>query len=97
MNLPELESLVALGEGTELEFKRTTSELRQGLQTLCAMLNAKGGSVLFGVDPKGRIGCQGVSEQTRHEIAASFQRFEPPAHIDRHETRRTQRCRCPAG
>ena len=82
MNLPELESLAARGEGAELEFKRTTGELREGLQTLCAMLNAKGGCVLFGVDRKGRIEGQGVSEQTRHEIAASFQRFEPPAHVD---------------
>ena len=38
--------------------------------------------MLFGVDHKGRIAGQGVSEQTRHEIAASFQRFEPPAHVD---------------
>lgn len=82
MNLSELESLAARGEGSELEFKRTTGELREGLQTLCAMLNAKGGRVLFGVDRKGRIEGQGVSEQTRHEIAASFQRFEPPAHVD---------------
>ena len=51
MTLNDLRSLVAEGEGPRLEFKRTTGELREGLQTLCGMLNAKGGTVLFGVSP----------------------------------------------
>lgn len=81
MTLKELRLLVAQGEGHQLEFKRTTGELREGLETICAFLNAEGGSVLFGVSPKGRIEGQQVSGQTLHEIAAAFQRFEPPAQI----------------
>ena len=81
MTLKELRRLVAQGEGPKLEFKRSSGELREGMQTLCAMLNTKGGAVLFGVDRKGRINGQQVSEQTLHEATDAFQRFEPPARI----------------
>ncbi len=74
-----LRRLVAKGEGPILEFKRSTGELREGLETLCGFLNAEGGRVLFGVNRKGGIEGQQVSEQTLHEISAALQRFEPPA------------------
>ena len=35
-DLKDLERLLARGEGPQLEFKRSTGELREGLQTLCA-------------------------------------------------------------
>lgn len=79
MNLSALKRLVARGEGPQLEFKRTTGELREGLETVCAFLNTAGGCVLFGVNRKGGIEGQQVSEQTIHEITAGFDRFEPPA------------------
>ena len=81
MTLNELRRLVAQGEGHRLEFKRTTGDLREGMQTLCAMLNTKGGTVLFGVDRKVNINGQQISEQTLHEATDAFQRFEPPARI----------------
>ena len=66
MNLSALKRLVAQGEGPQLEFKRSTGELREGLQTICAFLNTAGGCVLFGVNRKGGIEGQHVSEQTLH-------------------------------
>jgi len=81
MTKDDLRRLVAQKEGHELELKRSTGELREGMQTLCAMLNTKGGAVLFGVDRKGRIDGQQISEQTLHEATEAFQRFEPPARI----------------
>ena len=79
MTFDELRILVSQGEGPNLEFKRTTGELRGGLSTLCAFLNVGGGRLLFGVNRKGGIEGQQVSEQTIHKITAGFERFEPPA------------------
>lgn len=81
MTLSELSDLTSQGEGPGLEFKRSTRELREGLQTLCGMLNAVGGAVFFGVDRKGSIQGQQISEQTLHEVTSAFQRFEPSAQI----------------
>ncbi|MBI4613324.1 MAG: putative DNA binding domain-containing protein [Planctomycetes bacterium] len=79
MNQASLRRLVSGGEGPSLELKRTTGELRQGLETVCAFLNTAGGCVLFGVNRKGIVEGQQVSEQTIHEVTAAFDRFEPPA------------------
>jgi len=82
MNLDSLRTLVARGEGRTLELKRSTGELREGLETLCAFLNTAGGTVYFGVSRKGAIDGQQVSEQTIHEVTAAFDRFEPPAVVN---------------
>lgn len=78
MTLSELQALVAQGEGELLEFKRSTGELREAMQTLCAFANGAGGSVLIGVRPDGRVVGQQLSEQTLHELATARDRFEPP-------------------
>jgi ATP-dependent DNA helicase RecG len=64
-----------------LEFKRSTGELKDGMQALCAFLNGSGGTVLFGVRPDGGIEGQDVSDKTLREIAQAADRFEPPAHV----------------
>ncbi len=46
-NLKELETLLKKGEGPTLEFKRSTGETKEGMQTLCAFLNGSGGTVLW--------------------------------------------------
>src|SRR3990167_1605917 len=81
-NARELALLIKENEGPRLEFKKSTGELKEGLQTLCAFLNGKGGMVLFGVNRKGVIEGQQVSEQTIHEITAALTRFEPPAPVE---------------
>ena len=81
-NTKELAQLIKRNEGPRLEFKKSTGELKEGLQTLCAFLNGKGGMVLFGVNRKGVIEGQQVSEQTIHEITAALNRFEPPAPVE---------------
>lgn len=80
-DLQELAALIREGEGRELEFKRSTGELREAMQTLCAFLNCAGGSVIVGVRPDGRIEGQQVSDQTLREIAEAAGRFEPPADV----------------
>lgn len=77
MTLEQLQSLVTQGESETLEFKKTTGERREGMQSLCAMLNHRGGSVLFGIDPGGQINGQQVSDRTVEEVAQEIQQIEP--------------------
>ena len=80
-NAKQLAALVKEGEGPTLEFKHSTGEMKEGMQTICGFLNSKGGTVLFGVDRKGNMAGQDVSEKTIHEAAASFNKLEPPASV----------------
>jgi ATP-dependent DNA helicase RecG len=81
MNLSTLKRRVTRGEGPTLEFKRSTGELREALQTVCAFLNGDGGSVILGGRSDGRLIGQEVSDQTLRDLAQAFNGFEPPAHI----------------
>ncbi len=67
------------GESEALEFKRATGERRAAVRTLCAMLNNRGGRVLFGVEADGRVLGQHVSERTIEEVAQEIQELDPPA------------------
>ena len=69
---------VADGEGDRQEFKKSTAEQEKGLRTLCGFLNHRGGRVLFGVSPAGKIVGQGVSEGTLEKLAADCRKIEPP-------------------
>lgn len=46
MKVEELKGLVATGEDETLEFKRSTGQCTRAMETLCGMLNGKGGSVV---------------------------------------------------
>ena len=53
MNKSQLHSLITLGEGQTLEFKRANTS---GLgRELCALANAQGGYILIGEDDQGQI------------------------------------------
>ena len=43
MTLDQLQQLVAEGESERREFKKSTGELRGGMESLCGFLNGKGG------------------------------------------------------
>lgn len=74
----EIAALSTAGESETLEFKATTGTRREAAATVCAMLNQRGGHVLFGVTQEGVIGQQ-VSERTIEEVSAEIQRIDPPA------------------
>ena len=80
-NKKDLARILKQGEGMTLEFKRSTGEMREGLQTICAFLNGSGGLVLFGVRPDGQPEGQQVSDQTLRDIAHALDRFEPPVNL----------------
>ena len=86
-NLKQLSALLRQGEGPALEFKRSTGELKEGMQTLCAFLNGTGGMALFGVRPDGKAEGQIVTDQTLRDIAQSADRFEPPVHFSIHRVK----------
>jgi ATP-dependent DNA helicase RecG len=87
IGVKEIARLARQGEGTTLEFKRTTGELKEGMHTLCAFLNGSGGTLLFGARPDGAIEGQVVSDQTLRDVAQAADRFEPPAHPSIHRVR----------
>ena len=81
MDLMELKQLVAQGESDRLEFKKTTGELKAGMQTLCAMLNGSGGMVLFGVTAGGKVVGQDITDATLQDVAREIKKLEPAATI----------------
>ncbi|NVM57759.1 MAG: ATP-binding protein, partial [Desulfobacterales bacterium] len=82
MDLAEIQKLVEAGESEKVEFKKSTGQLTRAGETLCAFLNAGGGQVLIGVTPEGKMIGQQVSDTTLRDMAAMFDKFEPPASID---------------
>jgi ATP-dependent DNA helicase RecG len=79
MTPEQIAAWAAAGESETLELKRTTGERREGARTLCAMLNHRGGRVLFGVEPNGRVLGQQVSDHTIEEVAEELRAIDPPA------------------
>ncbi len=57
-------------ENEQLEFKKTTSEVKDAVDDICAMLNKHGsGRVIFGVWPNGEAKGQEIGEFTADDIA----------------------------
>ena len=79
MTLEWVMTLVAAGESETVECKATTGTRRKAATTVCAMLNQRGGHVLFGVTPAGDVEGQQVSDRTIEEVSAELQRIDPPA------------------
>ncbi len=61
--------LFSKGESETVEFKKSTSLLREGIETICALANRRGGYLLFGVDDNGRVIGQQVTDETLRNIA----------------------------
>jgi len=77
-----IQRIADAGESETVEFKKSTAQLSRAGETLCAFLNAQGGRVLIGVTSDGKVAGQHVSDSTLRDIAATFDRFEPPARIE---------------
>ena len=78
----QLDELIAQGESTRLEFKRSISAAHRIARTLVAFANTSGGTLLIGVTDDGIIA--GVSSESRemHKIEeAADQLAEPPLSI----------------
>jgi ATP-dependent DNA helicase RecG len=82
VNIQQLQALAAQGESALLEFKTSTSSLRDAMQTVCAMRNGYGGHVLIGVKDSGTIVGQDLTTRTLEEIANELRKFDPPIFPD---------------
>ena len=75
MTLDHVATLAASGESETLECKTTSGGRREAAGTVCAMLNQRGGHVLFGVTPAGDV----VGQQ----VGAAGCRFRLPVAAQR--------------
>ncbi|MCK6485232.1 MAG: putative DNA binding domain-containing protein [Phycisphaerae bacterium] len=79
MNKDRLDELAESGESETLEFKRSTGQRREAMRTLCAMLNNRGGRVVIGVEPGGRVVGQVVGRDSLEDLTNELKQIEPPA------------------
>lgn len=78
MTLDEIKELIKADETRCIEMKKTTGELKDGMHSLCAMLNSDGGYVIFGIAPGTmKIIGQMVTDNTRKEIGREIRKLEP--------------------
>lgn len=82
MTRNQLDDLIAAGEGTRLEFKRTLSTAHRIARTLCAFANTAGGTLLIGVADDGRIvGVPSEAREMRKIEDATDKLVDPPLTI----------------
>ena len=77
--LEDIRNLIAADESETLEIKSSTGERPQVAESVCAMLNQRGGRVVIGVEPDGRIVGQQVSDDTIKRLSGDLGRIEPIA------------------
>ncbi len=82
MDISQVTTLIHQGESNNLEFKKSTTQLKPAFETACAFLNGNGGIVLIGVSDAGQLIGQHVTDNTRQEIAREINKIEPTAQIE---------------
>lgn len=66
LTIEELKELIQADEHRQLELKKTTGELKDGMHSACAFLNTEGGWLIFGVAPKSlKVLGQQVTDNTQ--------------------------------
>ena len=78
MTTAQVAAAALAGESETLEFKRSTGEQRAGMHALTAMLNHRGGRVLFGVEADRRVVGQHVGDRTLEDLAQEIGQIDPP-------------------
>jgi ATP-dependent DNA helicase RecG len=78
MTLQELELLIKQGEGYNLEFKQSLPSKASDLaEEICAFANAAGGTLLIGVDDKGKIVGLSMDNTNRSRLQNVLNCIEP--------------------
>ena len=82
LTIDELKELIQADENRQLELKKTTGELKDGMHSACAFLNTEGGWLVFGIAPKSlKILGQQVTDNTQQEIAQTLSYMEPQVDV----------------
>ena len=83
MTINDIETLIHTDETRNLELKKTTGELKDGMKSACAFLNTDGGWLIFGIAPTTlKVVGQDVTENTRREIAQALTHLEPALDVE---------------
>lgn len=83
MTIEDIKQLISKDEHRELELKKTTGELKDGMHTACAFLNTDGGWLIIGIAPGSlKILGQEVTDNTQREIAQYLTRIEPAIDVN---------------
>ena len=83
MTINDIETLIHTDETRNLELKKTTGELKDGMKSACAFLNTDGGWLIFGIAPTTlKVMGQDVTENTRREIAQALTHLEPALDVE---------------
>lgn len=77
INLNDVKDLIVQGESQTVELKRSLSQLKPAIETVCAFLNTNGGVVIIGANQKGELTGNQVSDNTQQEIAKELAKIEP--------------------
>ena len=82
MSLPKNDDLKFAYYNRQLELKKTTGELKDGMHTACAFLNTDGGWLIIGIAPTSlKILGQEVTDNTQREIAQYLTAIEPAVNV----------------
>jgi ATP-dependent DNA helicase RecG len=61
-----------LKESSKIELKKSTAELKHSLESICAFANGGEGIVYFGVDDKGKVVGQEISDATIKRVSTTI-------------------------
>ena len=82
LTIEELKILIQTDEHRQLELKKTTGELKDGMHAACAFLNTEGGWLIFGVVPTSlKILGRQVTDSAQREIAQALSYMEPQVDV----------------
>lgn len=82
MTIEQIKQLIAKDEHHQLELKKSTGELKDGMRTACAFLNSDGGWLIIGIAPTSlKILGQKVTDNTQREIAQYLTAIEPAINV----------------
>lgn len=77
-------------ENETVEFKKSTSELKEGVISLASMLNKSGrGTLYFGITNDGKVAGQQIGKDTERTISDAIHNFIEPSIIPTIETKTT--------
>ena len=79
ITLEQIKQWAVSGESETLEFKRSSGERKEAAMSICAMLNHKGGRVIFGIERDGRVVGQDVSDKSVEDVTNELREIDPPS------------------
>ena len=69
--LEQIKKLISTGENQKIEFKKARADFpKDAFETICAFLNAEGGTILLGVEDDGTI--KGIKKEALNDIKEKF-------------------------